>query len=44
VPADLHVYAGAPHGFDTMMAGTAVAQRAWRTLEAWLKPQLHPDR
>ncbi len=44
VPADLHVFAGAPHGFDTMMAGTAVAQRARRTLEAWLEPQLHPAR
>ncbi|MGO9784884.1 MAG: hypothetical protein ACLPKE_35625 [Streptosporangiaceae bacterium] len=41
VPADLHVFAGAPLGFDTMMPGTAVAQR---TLEAWLAARLHPAR
>jgi acetyl esterase/lipase len=42
VPTDLHVFAGAPHAFDSLMAGTAVAQRAGRVLEDWLESQLHP--
>jgi acetyl esterase/lipase len=42
VPTDLHVFAGAPHAFDSMMAGTAVAERAGRALEEWLESQLHP--
>jgi acetyl esterase/lipase len=42
VPTDLHVFVGAPHAFDSMMAGTAVAQRAGRVLEDWLESRLHP--
>jgi acetyl esterase/lipase len=42
VPTDLHVFAGAPHAFDSMMAGTAVAQRAGRVLADWLESRLHP--
>jgi acetyl esterase/lipase len=36
VPTDLHVLAGAPHAFDSLMRDTAVAQRAQRILEDWL--------
>ena len=44
VPADLHVLAGAPHGFDTLMPGTAVAARGRQILEEWLGRQLSPGR
>jgi acetyl esterase/lipase len=40
VPADLHVFAGAPHGFDSLMPGTAVATRGKGLLEEWLGRQL----
>ena len=40
VPVDLHVYAGAPHGFDGLAPGSAVAQRANRDIEEWLGAQL----
>lgn len=40
VPVDLHVYAGAPHGFDGLAPGSAVAQRANRDIEEWLAAQL----
>ncbi len=43
VATDLHVFAGAPHAFDSMLAGTAVAQRAGRVLEDWLESRLHPE-
>ena len=36
VPADLHVFAGAPHGFDSLLPGTAVAARGKGLLEEWL--------
>jgi acetyl esterase/lipase len=36
VPVELHVYPGAPHGFDSLMPDTAVAKRAGRDLEHWL--------
>jgi acetyl esterase/lipase len=42
VPTDLHVLAGAPHAFDSMMADTAVARRARQTLDDWVNAQLHP--
>jgi acetyl esterase/lipase len=38
VPTELHVYAGAVHGFD-MFAGTAVAQTAARDSADWLARQ-----
>lgn len=40
VPTELHVYAGAPHGFDALTPGTAVARRARRDLATWLESQL----
>ncbi len=42
VPADLHVYPGAPHGFDLFAPGTALAQRATADLETWLERWLRP--
>ena len=42
VPTDLHVFAGAPHAFDSMLPGTEVAQQAARVLEDWLESRLHP--
>jgi acetyl esterase/lipase len=43
VPTDLHVFAGGPHAFDSMMPGTAIAARARHVLEDWLRDRLHPD-
>jgi acetyl esterase/lipase len=43
VPTDLHVFAGAPHAFDSVLADTAVAKRAGRVLEDWLESHLHPQ-
>lgn len=40
VPTELHVYAGAPHGFDALTPNTAVARRARSDLKAWLGIQL----
>jgi acetyl esterase/lipase len=42
VPTELHVFAGAPHGFDSMMTSAPVAQRARRVVNEWLDRQLHP--
>lgn len=39
VSVQLHVYAGAPHGFDTLAPATALAQRANRDAVEWLKLQ-----
>jgi acetyl esterase/lipase len=36
VPTDLHVYAGAPHGFEGIATLTAVAKRANRDIDEWL--------
>jgi triacylglycerol lipase len=41
VPTELHVYAGAPHGFDSLLAGAPVAQRARRAMNDWLERRLH---
>jgi acetyl esterase/lipase len=40
VPVDLHVYAGAPHGFDGLAVDSAVAARATRDIEDWLRERL----
>lgn len=40
VPVELHVYPGAPHGFDSILAGTDIARRANRDIEDWLRAQL----
>ena len=42
VPAELHVYAGAPHGFDSLLTGAPIAQRARRAMNEWLERRLHP--
>jgi acetyl esterase/lipase len=36
VPTELHVYPGAPHGFDGLAPDTAIAKRANRDIEEWL--------
>jgi acetyl esterase/lipase len=33
VPTELHVYSGAPHGFEAMCPGTSVAQRCQRDID-----------
>ena len=40
VPVELHVYPGAVHGFDSLMAGSAVAIRASTHMEEWLRNQI----
>jgi len=40
VPTELHVYPGAPHGFDAFAPNTAVARRANRDIEEWLASAL----
>jgi acetyl esterase/lipase len=42
VPVELHVYPGAPHGFDTLAPTSALAQRANADTETWLRAQLSP--
>ncbi|MBI4934233.1 MAG: alpha/beta hydrolase [Actinobacteria bacterium] len=39
VPTELHVYDGAPHGFDSLLATTGVAQRCVTDMEEWLAIQ-----
>lgn len=36
VPTDLHVYSGAPHGFDAYFRDSRVAKRAQRDIYEWL--------
>jgi len=40
VPVELHVYPGAPHGFDLLLPGSRVAKRARVHLEEWLAAHL----
>jgi acetyl esterase/lipase len=40
VPTELHVYPGAPHGFDTLMPSTGVARRCRRDMEDALRRAL----
>jgi acetyl esterase/lipase len=40
VPVELHVYPGAPHGFDSLAPNTKVAKRANEDLLLWLTTQL----
>ena len=40
IPVELHVYPGAPHGFDGFGAASAVARRANRDIKEWLSQQL----
>lgn len=41
VPCELHVYPGAPHGFDSVTPNSQLAQRANRELENWLTRQFN---
>ena len=36
VPVELHVYPGAPHGFDGFAPDTAVARQCRRDVNGWL--------
>jgi len=40
VPVELHVYPGAPHGFDSFAPETATARRANHDMAEWLREQL----
>jgi acetyl esterase/lipase len=40
VSTELHLYPGAPHGFDSMALSTSIAQRARRDMEHWLTRML----
>jgi acetyl esterase/lipase len=40
VPVELHVYPGAPHGFEGFAPGAAVSRQARRDINAWLAAQL----
>ena len=40
VPVELHVYPGAPHGFDALLPDLALSQRANRDIEDWLGARL----
>lgn len=40
VPVELHVYPGAPHGFEGFAPGTAVARQARRDINNWLAVQV----
>jgi acetyl esterase/lipase len=42
VQTELHVYPGVPHGFEMVVAGTAVARRAQRDIDDALARALHP--
>lgn len=39
VEVELHMYPGAPHGFDALLPGTAVARRCSADMNAWLARQ-----
>jgi len=40
VATELHVYAGAPHGFDALTPNSAIARRANRDLVTWIGNQI----
>ena len=40
VATELHVYPGAPHGFDLLMVNTEIARRCRRHLDEWLEARL----
>jgi acetyl esterase/lipase len=42
VTTELHVYPGAPHGFETVAPESAVSRRSKRETESWLARQLRP--
>lgn len=44
VPTELHVYPGAPHGFDGFAPTSSLARRCHRDTKEWLAGVLHSDR
>jgi acetyl esterase/lipase len=40
VPTELHVYPGAPHGFDAFVPGVPIARRGRREMKEWLSAVL----
>jgi acetyl esterase/lipase len=42
VPTDLHVYAGAPHGFESICPGTAIARQCADDIDAALTRAFAP--
>ncbi len=42
VPTELHVYPGAPHGFDAFLPGTQLSRRARVASDDWLNRMLNP--
>ncbi len=40
VPVELHVYPGAPHGFDALLPNAPISRRAARDMEDWLAARL----
>ncbi len=40
VPVELHVYPGAPHGFDSLAPTSVIARRANADTEAWLRGRI----
>jgi acetyl esterase/lipase len=40
VPTELHVYPGAPHGFDLLLPGSRLARRGRAHLEEWMATML----
>jgi acetyl esterase/lipase len=43
VPTELHLYAGATHGFEALGDATAVSARAQKVIEEWLTRMLWPS-
>lgn len=43
VPTELHVYPGAPHGFDGIIPDAAVSRRCRREMHDWLAVQVGPQ-
>jgi acetyl esterase/lipase len=40
VPVELHVYPGAPHGFDSLLTDATIVVRARRDMDEWLSARL----
>lgn len=44
VPVELHLYPGAPHGFDSLAPTSLIAMRANADTESWLRGQIRDER